>query len=254
MSGSSGWVLARRLLLPRRRRPPTPAFIFRLFADHGVVGKASNGPFRLLEIERACCPSARARAAELGRILVRTTGRLPGQHGRRRGRLALYHIAGPAPGLLASLIQAVSALSDFIEEYPSARTSSKANLMMRGTAPWCCPTRSSCLKYRRASALAFQLAQALVEPRQVVAQPGGLARQGIEGGVLDHHRLLLAEILGRFSTHPLGGGALPIHHARASPTARWAAMSPTRRDKASSPSQRSLRNTKPGRRQNRRCR
>ena len=50
-----------------------------------------------------------------------------------RGRLALYHIAqDPPPGLPASLIQAVSALSDFIEEYPvQPDLLNPGNLMMR---------------------------------------------------------------------------------------------------------------------------
>ncbi len=114
---------------------PTGIHFPRLFADHGVVGKASNGySFRLLEIERLL-PLA-GEAAELGRILVRTYWEgceKWANMGVNRGRLALYHIAqDPPPGLPASLVQAVSALSDFIEEYPvQPDLLNPGNLMMR---------------------------------------------------------------------------------------------------------------------------
>ena len=115
---------------------PTGIHFPRVFADHGVVGKASNGySFRLLEIERLL-PLA-GEAAELGRILVRTYWEgceKWANMGVNRGRLALYHIAqDPPPGLPASLVQAVSALSDFIEEYPvQPDLLNPGNLMMRG--------------------------------------------------------------------------------------------------------------------------
>ena len=53
--------------------------------------------------------------------------------GVNRGRLALYHITqAPPPELPASLIQAVAALSDFIEEYPvQPDILNPYNLMMR---------------------------------------------------------------------------------------------------------------------------
>jgi hypothetical protein len=114
---------------------PTGIHFPRVFADHGVVGKASNGySFRLLEIERLQ-PLA-GEAAELGRILVDAYWEgceKWANMGVNRGRLALYHIAqDPPPGLPASLIQAVSALSDFIEEYPvQPDLLNPGNLMMR---------------------------------------------------------------------------------------------------------------------------
>ena len=114
---------------------PTGIHFPRLFADHGIVGKASNGySFRLLEIERLQ-PLA-GEAAELGRILVDAYWEgceKWANMGVNRGRLALYHIAqDPPPGLPASLIQAVSALSDFIEEYPvQPDLLNPGNLMMR---------------------------------------------------------------------------------------------------------------------------
>lgn len=114
---------------------PTGIHFPRLFADHGIVGKASNGySFRLLEIERLL-PLA-GEAAELGRILVSAYWEgceKWANMGVNRGRLALYHIAqAPPPGLPASLVQAASALSDFIEEYPvQPDLLNPGNLMMR---------------------------------------------------------------------------------------------------------------------------
>lgn len=114
---------------------PTGIHFPRLFADHGIVGKASNGySFRLLEIERLQ-PLA-GEAAELGRILVSAYWEgceKWANMGVNRGRLALYHIAqDPPPGLPASLVQAAAALSDFIEEYPvQPDLLNPGNLMMR---------------------------------------------------------------------------------------------------------------------------
>ena len=114
---------------------PTGIHFPRLFADHGIVGKASNGySFRLLEIERLL-PLADA-AAELGRILVSAYWEgceKWANMGVNRGRLALYHIAqDPPAGLPASLVKAVAALSDFIEEYPvQPDLLNPGNLMMR---------------------------------------------------------------------------------------------------------------------------
>ena len=115
---------------------PTGIHFPRLLADHGVVGKASNGySFRLLEIERLL-PLA-GHAAELGRILVNAYWEgceKWANMGVNRGRLALYHIAqDPPAGLPASLVKAVAALSDFIEEYPvQPDLLNPGNLMMRG--------------------------------------------------------------------------------------------------------------------------
>lgn len=106
-----------------------------LFADHGVVGKASNGySFRLLEIERLCKVSGEA--ARLAGLLA--TAYWEGcakwaNMGVNRGRLALYHIAQePPPELPPSLVEAVARLSDFIEEYPvQPDILNPDNLMMR---------------------------------------------------------------------------------------------------------------------------
>lgn len=115
---------------------PTGIHFPHLFADHGIVGKASNGySFRLLEIERLL-PLA-GEAAELGRMLVNAYWEgceKWANMGVNRGRLALYHIAqDPPAGLPASLVKAVAALSDFIEEYPvQPDLLNPGNLMMRG--------------------------------------------------------------------------------------------------------------------------
>ncbi|WP_374486138.1 hypothetical protein [Zoogloea sp.] len=114
---------------------PTGIHFPRLYRDHGVVGKASNGySFRLLEIERLEPISGPAEA------VARTLSDAYWQGcekwanlGVNRGRLALYHIAQePPPGLPASIVQAIAALSDFIEEYPvQPDILNPHNLMMR---------------------------------------------------------------------------------------------------------------------------
>lgn len=114
---------------------PTGVHFPRLFKDHGVIGKASNGfSFRLLEIERLqpVCGEAEA----LGHMLARAYWEgceKWANLGVNRGRLALYHIAQePPPDLPASLIQAIAALSDFIEGYPvQPDILNPHNLMMR---------------------------------------------------------------------------------------------------------------------------
>lgn len=114
---------------------PTGIHFPRLYKDHGVIGKASNGfSFRLLEIERLqpVCGEAEA----LGHVLSKAYWEgceKWANLGVNRGRLALYHIAQePPPELPASLIQAISALSDFIEGYPvQPDILNPHNLMMR---------------------------------------------------------------------------------------------------------------------------
>lgn len=114
---------------------PTGIHFPRLFADHGVVGKASNGySFRLLEIERLLPVSGEAEALARSLSHAYWEGCEKWANlGVNRGRLALYHIAqDPPPGLPASLVEAISALSDFIEEYPiQPDILNPHNLMMR---------------------------------------------------------------------------------------------------------------------------
>lgn len=114
---------------------PTGIHFPRLYRDHGVVGKASNGySFRLLEIERLEPISGEAEA--MARILSEAYWQgceKWANLGVNRGRLALYHIAqAPPPGLPTSIVQAIAALSDFIEEYPvQPDILNPHNLMMR---------------------------------------------------------------------------------------------------------------------------
>lgn len=114
---------------------PTGIHFPRLYRDHGVVGKASNGySFRLLEIERLEPISGEAEA--MARILSEAYWQgceKWANLGVNRGRLALYHIAQAPPlGLPASIVQAIAALSDFIEEYPvQPDILNPHNLMMR---------------------------------------------------------------------------------------------------------------------------
>lgn len=106
-----------------------------LYADHGVIGKASNGySFRLLEIERLC--KVTGEAARLAHLLSAAYWEGCAKWanmGVNRGRLALYHIAQqPPPELPLSLVDAVARLSDFIEEYPvQPDILNPDNLMMR---------------------------------------------------------------------------------------------------------------------------
>lgn len=106
-----------------------------LIHDHGVIGKASNGySFRLLEIERLHPVSGPTEtlAHQLSAAYWEGCEKWANM-GMNRGRLALYHLTRePPPGLPDSLIQALSALSDFIEEYPvEPDILNPSNLMMR---------------------------------------------------------------------------------------------------------------------------
>lgn len=114
---------------------PTGVHFPRLYADHGIIGKASNGySFRLLEIERLQPVSGAAEA--LGRRLSEAYWEgceKWANLGENRGRLALYHIAQePPPDFPTSLVEAIVALSDFIEGYPvQPDILNPDNLMMR---------------------------------------------------------------------------------------------------------------------------
>ena len=88
---------------------PTGIHFPRLYADHGIIGKASNGySFRLLEIERLLPVSGAAEV--LGRRLSEAYWEgceKWANLGENRGRLALYHIAqAPPPDFPASLGEA----------------------------------------------------------------------------------------------------------------------------------------------------
>jgi len=114
---------------------PTGLHFPRVYADHGIVGKATNGySFRLLEIERLLPVAGPAEI--LGRRLSQAYWEgceKWANLGVNRGRLALYHIAQEPPSdFPASLVQALRALSDFIEEYPvQPDILNPDNIMMR---------------------------------------------------------------------------------------------------------------------------
>ncbi|WP_153162507.1 hypothetical protein [Zoogloea sp. 1C4] len=114
---------------------PTGIHFPRVFADYGVIGKASNGySFRLVEVERLRPVSGEA--SRLARLLAAAYWEgceKWANMGVNRGRLALYHIAQePPPELPASLVEAVARLSDFIEGYPvQPDILNPDNLMMR---------------------------------------------------------------------------------------------------------------------------
>lgn len=114
---------------------PTGLHFPRVYADHGIVGKATNGySFRLLEIERLLPVAGPAEI--LGRRLSQAYWEgceKWANLGVNRGRLALYHIAQEPPSdFPVSLVQALRALSDFIEEYPvQPDILNPDNIMMR---------------------------------------------------------------------------------------------------------------------------
>lgn len=107
-----------------------------VFADHGVIGRASSGfPLHLFEMERLYPLRGDTPAASLaGRLtgLYRTACVHRSPLGVDRGRLALYHLAIEESGLGDSLIQALRALSDFVEAYEVLPDLlNEDNLMMR---------------------------------------------------------------------------------------------------------------------------
>ena len=114
---------------------PTGLHFPRVYADHGIVGKATNGySFRLLEIERLLPVAGPAEI--LGRRLSQAYWEgceKWANLGVNRGRLALYHIAQEPPSdFPVSLVQPLRALSDFIEEYPvQPDILNPDNIMMR---------------------------------------------------------------------------------------------------------------------------
>jgi hypothetical protein len=114
---------------------PTGIHFPHLFADHGIVGKASNELFLPSPRNRTPATGFRRRRAACPSALPGLLGRLRkmGQHGRQPRPSGLYHISRePPPGLPDSLVQAIAALSDFIEEYPvQPDILNPHNLMMR---------------------------------------------------------------------------------------------------------------------------
>ena len=92
-----------------------------VFADHGVIGRASSGfPLHLFEMERLYPLRGDTPAASLAAQLTglyRAACVQRSELGVDMGRLALYHLAIEESRLGASLTQALRALSDFVEAY-----------------------------------------------------------------------------------------------------------------------------------------
>jgi len=102
-------------------RPDGPHFP-RVYADHGVLGRASTGyVMHLVELERLepLAPgSAAARDAECMMSAYWSGCQQFARLGDEMGRMALYHlIDNPPPALPPSVISALVALSNFIENY-----------------------------------------------------------------------------------------------------------------------------------------
>ncbi len=115
-------------------RPRGPHFP-RVFRDHGPIGAASNGyTFRLVELEHLHPISGPAQ--QVARTLADAYWAAC-EHwanmGAERGRLALYHLTqSPPASLPPGILQAIAALSDFIEDYPvQPDLLNPRNLMMR---------------------------------------------------------------------------------------------------------------------------
>jgi hypothetical protein len=93
-----------------------------LFADHGVIGRASTGYLlHLVEIERLHPLAPGSAAAQQAELLMeafwlgcREFARL----GAEMGRIALFHLLdAPPAGLDPELLEALRELSNFIESY-----------------------------------------------------------------------------------------------------------------------------------------
>lgn len=90
-------------------------------AHHGVIGRASSGyPFHLLEMERLHRLEEGTATAALAERLIEAywtacVERI--QLGGHMGRIALYHLSLQPPPVGVSLIAALKALADFVEEY-----------------------------------------------------------------------------------------------------------------------------------------
>lgn len=92
-----------------------------VFADHGVIGRAQSGyPFHLLEMERLYPLQPGTPAAAMAERLIEAYWAACQnwqQLGPDMGRVALYHLSLHPPPLEPTLVAALKALSDFVEEY-----------------------------------------------------------------------------------------------------------------------------------------
>ncbi len=92
-----------------------------LFADHGIIGRASSGyPFHLLEIERLYPLDGDTPSGQAARKLTDAFFSACEQWrnlGPDMGRIALHHLTVAPLDIGDSLRAALRALSDFVEEY-----------------------------------------------------------------------------------------------------------------------------------------
>lgn len=90
-------------------------------AHHGIIGRAASGyPFHLLEMERLYPLREGTPAATLAARLIDaywSACQQWTQLGPDMGRIALYHLGLNPPDIGATLVEALKALSDFVEEY-----------------------------------------------------------------------------------------------------------------------------------------
>lgn len=90
-------------------------------ADHGIIGRSGAGyAFHLLEMERLYPLDERSPASALAARLVESYWRACSELsrlGRDMGRIALFRLTQHPPEIPASLLEALKALSDFVEAY-----------------------------------------------------------------------------------------------------------------------------------------
>ncbi|HRD33710.1 MAG TPA: hypothetical protein PLR02_05600 [Rhodocyclaceae bacterium] len=107
-----------------------------VFADHGIVGRASSGyPFHLIEMEKLYPLDAGSPAEDLAKRLIDIYWAACEQWsilGMDMGRIALHQLAQSSIDIGDAMQESLAALSDFIEEYQVLPDILNAdNLMMR---------------------------------------------------------------------------------------------------------------------------
>ncbi|THF66235.1 hypothetical protein E6C76_05095 [Pseudothauera nasutitermitis] len=116
-------------------RPRGPHFPI-VYADHGIIGRASSGyPFHLIEMERLYPLQEDTQAAALASRLIEfywASCQQWSRLGMDMGRIALHNLTVNPLDVSESMKQSLKALSDFVEEYqvlPDILNTN--NLMMR---------------------------------------------------------------------------------------------------------------------------
>ncbi len=92
-----------------------------VYADHGIIGRASSGyPFHLIEMEKLYPLEHGSEAAVLALQLINlywSACRQWSQLGNEMGRIALHHLAVSPLGLAPNIQASLKSLADFIDEY-----------------------------------------------------------------------------------------------------------------------------------------